>query len=297
MMKRSFDDIIANLKETIASYDYFVDFEKVYRNVDDVLIPLNLMNSLLGREDFDDAFIRLIHKYPESLRAIPILIAVRDPKILVLDGEVIQFRFDDRTNSDAEYLKFMKETGLKKLFTSGRISSLVDYVTGVEVGLDSNARKNRTGTLMEDRVENYLKQFVPDIKYLRQADKEEIIRQFGYPELNSLNLREGRSQADKRFDFAVKYKDLVLLIETNFYGSGGSKLNEVSRSYEKLADDINSLPHYRFLWITDGKGWISARSNLKESYSHQEMMMAIKDMENENLMQLIDDYIESINVK
>lgn len=298
-MKRDFDDIMAGLKTTIAGYDYFVDFKKVYNNVSEVIIPLNLLNSLIGRkENFDKEFLYLIHKYPESLHAIPILLAVRSPsyKMNVVDNTLISFDFKKIVNTDEEYLKFMKETGLKEFFIGGHIKNIVDYVTGVEVGLDSNARKNRSGTNMEGIVKNYLS-LIPGAELISQAEKKVTINKFGYPELDSINLKEGKNQAEKRFDFALKYKNKVFLIETNFYGGGGSKLNEVARSYEKLADDINKLTHYKFLWITDGIGWKSARKNLQESYTHQQLMMTIKDLEQGNLLEEIEAYAKEISDK
>jgi type II restriction enzyme len=294
-MKRDFDDIIENLKTTIAGYDYYVDFKKVYGNVFEAKTALNILNTLIGDVDnFDKDFITLIHRYPEALRAIPILLAVRAEKINVMDKELISFNFSKRVNTDEEYLRFVEKTGIKELITAGHVRNLVDYVTGVEVGLDSNARKNRGGTAMEDLVEGYLKSF-PEISsgVIRQATKKEIIDTFGYPELETVNLTEGRSQADKVFDFAFEYRGTVFLVETNFYRSGGSKLNEVARSYEKLADDINKLPHYKFIWITDGKGWESARNNLKESYMHQNLLMTISDMEQRNLLDEIKEYTTS----
>lgn len=295
-MKRDFDSIMAGLKTTIANYTYYVDFKKVYKNVSNVIIPLNLLNSLIGNKDFDNAFIQLIHRYPESLQAIPILLAVRCPqyKMNVLDNKLISFDFKHVINTDSEYLNFMNKTGLKSLFIDKHISNLVDYVTGVEVGLDSNARKNRGGTSMENLVEDYLKSFT-NISVIKQASKEQIIDKFGYDELNRLNLKEGKSQAEKRFDFAFKFKNMVFLVETNFYSSGGSKLNEVARSYEKLADDINVLSHYKFLWITDGAGWKTAKNNLKESYSHQKLIMTIQDMESRNLIEEINEFVTQIN--
>ena len=179
-MRRDFDDIMAGLKTTIAGYDYFVDFKKVYNNVSEVLIPLNLLNSLIGRgDDFDAEFISLIHKYPESLHAIPILLAVRSPsyKMNVVDNTLVSFDFKKVVNTDEEYLKFMKETGLKDLFVGNHIKSLVDYVTGVEVGLDSNARKNRSGTLMESLVGSFIKDFCQSksFQYKDQATAKRMI--------------------------------------------------------------------------------------------------------------------------
>jgi type II restriction enzyme len=294
-MKRKFDDIMESLKTSIAGYDYYVDFKKVYENVDDILIPLNLLNSLLGtKESFDGSFLRLIHKYPEALKALPILLAVRTgPKyvINVFDKTLISFCFSKVQNTDVEYLTFMDKTGLKDLIANGKVTNLVDYVTGVEVGLDSNARKNRGGTAMENLVYSYLKATFGD-EVLEQANKEEIEKKYGYDDLKTLNLHEGKNQADKRFDFAFKYDEMVYLVETNFYASSGSKLNEVARSYERLADEINRLEHFRFVWITDGKGWKDAKNNLRESYEHQEYLFTIQDLENNLLLKEIEDYVK-----
>ena len=297
MLKRDLDEIMSTLKDTIADYGYYVDFEKVYQNVDDVIVPLKLLESLVGRkDDFDAAFVNLIHKYPESLKAIPILLACRDKKMKVIDGDLKVFDFSKRKNSDDEYVKFMDRTGLKALLTEGHVTNLFDYVIGVEVGLDSNARKNRTGTTMENIVLNFLKSN-PEIEYLSQAEKKQIKAEFGYSDLDSLNLTEGKNAAEKRFDYAFKVKgtDIVFLVETNFYGSGGSKLNETSRSYEKLADDVNGTKHFRFIWITDGKGWATARNNLHESYEHQQILLTLTDLANKNLINEIKKYCEELN--
>lgn len=295
-MKRQFDEIMKSLKTTIASYDYFVDFPKVYKNVDDVVIPLNLLNSLLNTgSEFDARFVDLIHKYPESLKAIPILLAIRTDnwKVNVIDGALVTFDFKTRIESDEQYLRFMEKTGLKELISKGKVSNLIDYVTGVEVGLDSNARKNRTGTSMEHIVSDYLSSF-DDIEVIEQATKHSIKTKFGFSGLEPLDLTigKGTKRADKRFDFAVKYKNEVFLIETNFYGSGGSKLNETARSYEMLAEQINRIPGCQFIWITDGVGWKTAQNNLKESYEHQNHLLTLKDLEFDDLINLIRNYTE-----
>ena len=157
-MKRSFDEVIGSLRETISGYDFFTDFEKVFKNVKEIEVELNILNYLIGKVDnFDSEFCALITKYPNVLRAIPILLAVRNKKqndsIKVFDNnEILEYNFIVKNKSNEEYLEFIKKTGLVKLFTEDKIKNLVDYVTGVEVGLDSNARKNRGGTTMEDLI-------------------------------------------------------------------------------------------------------------------------------------------------
>lgn len=286
-MKRDFESIINKLEVTNAGYDWFVDFKKVYKNVNDVLVPLNILNSLVNREDFDENFIDLIHKYPEVLKAIPILLAVREEKIYVLDETTKTFYFDFLKNTDQEYLDFLKKTGLKDLLTKGRIKNLVDYVTGVEVGLDTNARKNRTGEAMEKLVKLYLKENIGEENFLYQETKIKISEKYNIPELNKLEVKNKGKDADKKFDFAFKYQDCVYLVEANFYNKGGSKLNEVARSYEKLADEINNETKIKFIWITDGQGWLTAKNNLEESYEHQEYLFTIDDLRNNSLEELL----------
>ena len=298
-MKRSFDDILSSLKTTIATYDYFVDFKKVYKNIDDLYVTLNILNSLLNsKEKFDLRFKSLIHSYPETLKAIPLLLAVRAPhnEISVMDLTLKTFHFGNPIENDDDYLRFMEQTGLKDMIANGKVTNLVDYVTGVEVGLDSNARKNRTGTTMEDIVENYLITF-KELKVIRQATKKDILDKFGFDGLNNVVFKEetGIKPAEKRFDFAVNYNKHIFLIETNFYGSGGSKLNETARSYMALADQLSHIPNVSFIWITDGIGWLSAKNNLLESYNHQQSLMTIEDLDTNFLIDAIHKMADDVN--
>jgi len=289
-MKRSFEDIMSSLKTTIAGFDFFTDFNKVFENVEEISISLNLMNSLLNTgDDFDKRFISLIHKYPDVLKSIPILLAVREYNLPVLDkADVVVYRFDKLSNEDKAYLRFMDKTGLWELISKGKVRNLVDYVTGVEVGLDSNARKNRTGTAMENLVESYLRS-VPNLEVIRQASTKTIKEKFHFDGLDNVKLSDGSDskKAEKRFDFACRYDDIIYLIETNFYGSGGSKLNETARSYQEIAEQLKKIQGCHFIWITDGVGWKSARGNLQESYQHQENLLTIRDLEFDGLMKTI----------
>jgi type II restriction enzyme len=294
-MKRSFEDIMSNLKTTIAGFDFYTDFNKVFVNIEEISISLNLMNSLLNTgDDFDKRFISLIHKYPDVLKSIPILLAVRENKLPVLEkGNVEEYRFDKLSNEDESYLRFMDKTGLKELISKGKVKNLVDYVTGVEVGLDSNARKNRTGTAMETLVESYLRS-IPNLEVIRQASTKTIKEKFHFDGLDNIKLSDGSysKKAEKRFDFACRYDDVIYLIETNFYGSGGSKLNETARSYQEIAEQLKNIPSCHFVWITDGIGWNSAKGNLQESYLHQSNLLTIYDLEFDGIKKTIREYIK-----
>jgi type II restriction enzyme len=288
-MKRPFNEIISSLKESIATYSWFVDFPKVFKNVSEIEVPLNILNTLIGKDDFDTQFIQLVQKYPEVLSVIPILIAVRKEKIKVIEGEVVEYLFRSKVLSPEEYLKFVIKTGLKEIFVRKKVKNLVDYVTGVEVGLDTNARKNRTGTVMEDLIEAFLKK-EPNISFLTQASKTDIESKFHTQFLEKLVLSDDDGKANKRFDFAVKNsRGHLFLIETNFYSSGGSKLNETARSYAQLANNLSKIPHVSFVWVTDGKGWLKAQRNLLEAYRYIEHLYNIKDLESGILTQIFKE--------
>lgn len=277
-MKRNFNNWLSTFKESIADWKYYTDFDKVYKNVDILKFELNLLNSLIGSTNIDQDFRVLVAKYPEVLRVIPILLAKREYEIKITDADGYRiYNFMNANYSIDEYVLFMNNTGLFDLISRHIIRDLTDYVKGVEVGLDSNARKNRTGKAMENFVENYLVKlgFIKNKTYFSQMTAKEINRLFGV-DLSNLN---GEEKADKRFDFVVKTPDLVYAIEVNFYGGGGSKLNETARSYKMIASESQNIQGFRFIWITDGQGWNSARYNLEETFNTLEDMYNINDLE------------------
>ncbi len=264
-MKRDFDEILSGLRSTIADYRYYTDFDKVYKNVEKYKIELNILNSLIASKAIEKEFLNIITEYPKTLNVIPLLLAKRGYEVEIIDEEFIVFDFKNQTLSKEMYIKFMRESGLFKLLEESKISSLIDYVTGVEVGLDTNARKNRTGTTMENIVESFIKK-VPNVEYFKEMKKSEISMKYNIDLQLLMAGDDNPKDAEKRFDFVVKTSNDLYLIETNFYSGGGSKLNETARSFKSLANDINKLENIHFVWVTDGKGWISARNNLKETY-------------------------------
>ncbi len=284
-MKRKFEDIIENLRDSIATYDYYVDFNKVYANVSKVEMQLNLLNYLIGKDDVEKEFLTLLIEYPDVIEVIPILLAIRTGEIKVIDGELISYNFKKMNREPEDYTKLLRKSGLIDLFENKKIKNLVDYVTGVEVGLDTNARKNRTGHLMEDIVESYI-QKIECVDYLKEATVSEIIEYFSVSSLKCL-LENEEDYINKRFDFVVKNnKNELLLIETNFYRTSGSKLNETARSYSKLAQDLENVDGVKFVWITDGIGWRSTQNNLRDAYNIIEHLYTLDDLDNDILEQL-----------
>lgn len=278
-MKRDFNKWLSNFKSSISNYTYYVDFEKIYKNVDKVKVELNILNSLIGSKNIEEEFEKILVKYPETLECIPLLLAVRSREIFVKDeiNEYL-FKFDKMVYSMKDYIRFMTESGLFDLLQNHIINNLYDYVLGVEVGLDSNGRKNRGGHLMEDLVENYIKKagYQKDINYFKEMTTNEIKEKWNI----DLNNISGKKKAKKRWDFVIKTDNQIYVIETNFYGTQGSKLNETARSYEHIANTVATIDGVTFIWCTDGKGWNNAKDNLEETFNELETIYSIDDLEN-----------------
>lgn len=284
-MNRNFSTWLSGFRDSIADYGYYIDFENVHRNVDNIKVELNILNSLIGSKNIEVDFENLMRKYPEVLKCIPLLLAVRANEIYCQDengGHLFQFDFGKYPpNSHVHYERykyFMRETRLFDLLENHIVNNLVDYATGVETGLDSNGRKNRGGHLMEDLVESFIQKagFVKVVNYFKEMYIHQITDKWNI----DLSAISNQGKMEKRFDFVVKTPNMIYGIETNFYGSGGSKLNETARSYKTLAWETEEIDGFTFVWFTDGKGWTSARHNLEETFDVMEHIYNINDMEN-----------------
>ena len=284
-MNRNFNEWLSKFKTSISDYTYYVDFEKIYKNVDKVKVELNILNSLIGSKNIEEEFQNILIKYPETLECIPLLLAVRSREIFVKDeiNEYL-FKFDKMVYSINDYIKFMKESGLFDLLQNHIINNLYDYVLGIEVGLDSNGRKNRGGHLMENLVESYIIKagYKKDVNYFKEMYLKDIEKKWNL----DLSEMSGNNTSTKRFDFVIKTENQVYVIETNFYSSGGSKLNETARSYKMLAQESKKVDGVTFIWFTDGTGWNSAKKNLEETFNELETMYNINDLENGILNEL-----------
>ena len=252
-MKEQFKTFLLQLSETNATLDYFVDFEKVKGNVRKIALKLNQLNYLIGKDNLEEAINDLYEENPKVFEVLDILIAVRNKNAKTLDNTGKITLLESYFTSPKGVLEYICETGLAEVFKNKEISNLVDYVFGIEVGLDTNARKNRGGDNMSKAVSLLF-------------DKEGI---YYKKEVNSTLFLDIKSLGVdvKRFDFVIKTKRKTYLIETNFYNTGGSKLNEVARAYSEVAPKINQYENYEFVWITDEQGWLSAKNKLEEAYN------------------------------
>ena len=280
MDKRNFEEWLDTMIDSIANFEYYIDFETIYKNAEIYKVELNVLNSLIGSKNIEKEFESIIERYPKVLKTIPILLAVRNYEISVLDENERKFdyNFKNMNYTKEEYSKFMRKTGLFDLLENHLVSNIYDYVLGVECGLNSNARKNRGGILMEELVEKYFEKagYIKDKNYFSEMYIEDIEERWKV-DLSSISAD---SSSTKRFDFVVKTKECIYAIETNFYAVGGSKLNEVARSYKMIALESKEINKFKFIWITDGEGWKSAKRNLKETFDVLENIYNITDMKN-----------------
>ena len=251
--EEQFNKFMSQLIETNATLDFFSDFKKIANNVEPISIKLNQLNYLIGKENMDMAIHNLWDENPKVFSVLDILLAIRTSdrkKAIDKNGHVRLI--EDFFKTPEGVIEYIEETGLKNVFQNKQIMNLVDYVFGVETGLDTNARKNRSGHIMENKVASILRS--QDIPFRQEVYSTE------FEEMRCLG------EDEKRFDFVVETKAKTYLIEVNFYSGGGSKLNEVARSYSELAPRINQYPNFEFVWITDGVGWKSARNKLEEAF-------------------------------
>ena len=288
MANRDFNGWLSTMKDSVATWTYYTDFEKVYLNVKKNKVELNILNSLIGSMNIEEDFKNLVLEYPKVINAIPILLAKREAEIKINDasGEYV-FNFVKMNYSIEQYVLFMRNSGLFDLIQNHIINNLVDYVMGIEVGMDTNGRKNRTGHVMEDLVESYLIKsgLVKDKTYFKEMYVSDVEKRFGL----DLSKLSNDGKAEKRFDFVfVNNQGTVFACECNFYGGGGSKLNETARSYKTLTLESNGIKGFRFVWFTDGIGWNTAKNNLEETFDVLENLYNLKDLENNAIGHLLE---------
>jgi len=288
-MNKDFNKLISTMKESIKTYDYFVNWQKVKTNVKKIKTELNILNSLIGTTNFDFDFKELVNKYPEVIQTIPYLLAIRDKELNIirnyksLDLNYDFYKFETTADFDkSKLLNLIKNTGLINLFYDKTIKNFEDYVYGVEVGLDSNGRKNRSGHIMENILEEFIiKQLnLKEIEYIPQATVKKIKAKWDI--IVSIN------KSSRKFDFAIfnKQKKKVFLVETNFFNGGGSKLKSVCGEFRTLEREL-SAQNIDLIWVTDGKGWETARKPLEEVFNDNKYVFNLKMIENGLLKEIV----------
>jgi hypothetical protein len=277
-MKKDFNNLITTFKSSIKTWDYFVNWKKVFSNSSDLEIALNKLNYLLGKDNLEDEFKKLYASNPDIIKALPVLLAVRESKLEVFDRATKNsefFDFSGKVEQDpTRCFEFLDKSGLARLFQKDGIKNLVDYVMGVEVGLDSNGRKNRGGTLMEEIVGTFVSDFCNKngYEFMAQARSTAIKAKWG------VDVKVDKSE--RSFDFAVYNPEnkKIKLFEANFYNGGGSKLKAVCGEFRSLYDELKAQD-IDFIWITDGLGWNTTKRPLEETYNHNEYVFNLNMLE------------------
>jgi type II restriction enzyme len=276
--------LLNSLKPRLLRFDYFVNWEKVLKNTRKLEVGLNSLNYLVGKQNFDEEFKFLIKENPTLIEVLPSLLvrdgaATKSFEVLVdysgkkLLYEHYDFNITKPSDKDLDrYLHFVTASGFKELITSQKIKNLVDYMIGVEAGLDSNGRKNRGGNIMEEITEFFIADYCRDnnYEYLTQANAKKIH--------DNWNVNVPVDKSSRLYDFAVKTNNEILIFETNFYGGGGSKLKSTAGEYRNLYDVLNN--QFKFIWITDGFGWQSTSRPLRETFDHNEYIFNLNMLEN-----------------
>ena len=289
-----FDYIIDTLKlDGILQWNYFVNWDKVCRNIDRYEKELNLLNILIGKEDIEKELTELIIEYPKVVNAIPLLLAIRfrrkrDQKINILI-DPINFVYDlfdlSLSTPDKEEARkiavFFNRSGLGELVRDKRVKNLVDYATGVEVGLDSNGRKNRGGHQMESLVEGHIQTVCNELnlEYIKEATAKTIKSRWG------IDLIVDKSS--RRIDYVINNDGKLYFFEVNFYGGGGSKLKSTASEYARMNEYWNAQD-IEFIWITDGAGWISTQRPLREYFDNAEYLVNLEMLKNGIINKIIN---------
>lgn len=286
-----FKYLIKTLKHTNRTFDFFIDWGKVFHNIDNIEIELNILNYLIGKEDINKEFKDLIKRYPSIVAVIPILVAVREKRLEVLadfrgkEWKYKTYSFEKKVSySDIEIdsiVEFCDNVGLLKMLSSKKIKNVVDYCIGLEVGIGTNGRKNRGGKIMEDIIEWYVQEICKDLnlKYISQATKSKI--------KNEWNIDLPVDKSSRQYDFAINNNEKLVLIETNFFSGGGSKLKSVAGEFKALNDFLKDKDVIdKFIWITDGIGWKTAQKPLKETFENNDFLI--------NTKMILDGILEEI---
>lgn len=284
-----FDQITNSFKEKITQWDYFVNWKKVFGNIEKIDVELNILNSLIGKDDIETETAKLIKQYPNIIRAIPTLIAVRENSIdILIDTKEFIYKnysFSNKTISDEDAKDlaiFLVNSGLGDILQDRKIKSLVDYAIGVEVGLDSNGRKNRGGTLMENLVEDFVAETCNELNldFMAQATAKKIKDNWGIEIIVD--------KSSRIIDFAINQDGQLYFIETNFYGGGGSKLKSTATEYIEMNRYWNAQ-NITFIWITDGAGWQSTLKPLREYFDKADYLLNLEMLKNKILEKILND--------
>ena len=295
ILNLSDDELFQSIKQTfrnkITTFDYFVNWKKVFNNVNPIEKELNLLNCLIGKENIESETFNLIKQYPSVIKAFPFLIASREKsfEILIDMKEFISKKYDfsNVTPTDTQIKDltfFVLKSGFADILRNRQVKNLVDYTIGVEVGLDSNGRKNRSGTMMESIVEVFVEECcnTNNADFITQATTDKIKTKWNFP--------VAMDKSSRIIDFAIYKNQKLYFIEVNFYSGGGSKLKSTATEYCEMYNRYHEQ-NIEFIWITDGAGWHSTEKPLREYFDKSDYLLNLEMLKNGVLKQIISSVI------
>ena len=284
-----FSYIMETLQETIKDWDYYVNWDKVFKNYNKFKIALNTLNSLIGSENFEQDAKEIFLEYPSVIESLPILLAVREQEIKIcklntLEIESFLFNKEELSHQNVDkYITFLVKSGLKDIFYNKKVKSIPDYVIGIEVGLDTNARKNRSGSKMETIVAGILesKKNILNFEYIEQASQSNIFKNSG--------IDIPMDKSNRIIDFAIFKNNKIYLLEANFYHGAGSKLKSTATEYIEISNRFNNSPNIKYGWVTDGYGWKNTDNSLQEFFNNNQNLMNLHILKNGGLEKFLSE--------
>lgn len=298
---------VNNLLETNRGFDFYVN----WKNADaykDFEIELNAMNVLIRAKNIKEKFYELARKLPTFIGTFPLLFALsknerneiwngKNPLAVVGDeignDENLKYTFEIKKlkkglaeNEIEQYYYFFERIGLKHLCENLLEKSLIDYVVGVLVGLDSNGRKNRGGTAFEDACE-------PVIRKICQKYNVQVISQKQFKYLREYGFEVSEDVENRKADFILVKDNKALNIEVDYFFRGGSKPEEIIDSYINRQNDLNKI-NMGFVLLTDGLCWDNKSKNqLQKGFRNLNYLMNFYLAKNGMLEEVINNYFNN----
>lgn len=262
-MKKEFNSWLDTFQPTLATCDYFTDFEKVNHRIKELKPQIKMLKSILKQDDILLAIENTLNEDFSLVSILPLFIAVNTSKVTFIDtnGQYQTISFHKSTNDLSVYMEFINTSGIVDVLKKVKSVGVEKYLFGILVGLDSNRRKNRMGHLAEDKLEEILQK--TGNPYYKEVTLETIKERYNI----DISQLSNRKVSSKRFDYIMEKNGELYLFESSYYTSNGSKQNELSRSYTEICKAINNIQGLHFIWVVDGNGWKSSKNALEKAYN------------------------------
>lgn len=280
---RNFKKWFRTIRNGVTSWDYYTDFDKAKRNLSSYEKQINQINKIIHNDDIENELKKLFIKDKKIINVLPMLLAVRSKKMFINHkSQELIYDFENVNQNIEMFMTFVENTGIVDMLKQIK-GDLYDYMFGIEVGMDTNARKNRSGSAMEVIVEAHLLKlgFIRDKTYWKQFELKNFKKVFG------IALPKKVRTANRRFDFVVKSKNKIFIIETNVYQGGGSKLASICDTYIQRNEIFTQLKNVKYIWITDGKGWFDEKDDLRDAFSKIPHLYNLTDLEHSQLKKIL----------